>query len=60
MVIIQHQLEKKLIVSVDDVKTKFGNVPYSIQVAVPLKDKEYAFYQYNTNIRIRFALTEFN
>ena len=51
-------VRKKLIVSVDDVKTKFGNVPYSIQVAVPLKDKEYALYQYNTNIRIRQALTE--
>ena len=37
---------KKLMVTVDNVKTKFGNIPYSIEVSVPLKNKEYALYQY--------------
>ena len=51
-------VRKKLIVSVEGVNTKFGEIPYPIQVAVPLKNKEYALYQFNTNKRIRIALTD--
>ena len=51
-------VRKKLIVSVEGVNTKFGEIPYPIQVAVPLKNKEYSLYQFNTNKRIRLALTD--
>ena len=36
---------KKLTVTVDNVKTKFGTISYPIQVNVPLKSTEYALYQ---------------
>ena len=45
-----------MVVSVEGVNTKYGQIPYPIQVAVPLKNKEYALYQFNTNKRIRIAL----
>ena len=34
-------------VTVDNVKTKFGELPYPVQVSVPLKNMEYALYDYS-------------
>ena len=49
---------KKLTVTVDNVKTKFGTISYPIQVNVPLKSTEYALYQLSIGKETKENLTE--
>ena len=51
-------VRKRISISVEDVKTKFGNIPYPIEVNVPLKGKELALYQYNIGKKTKIALRE--
>ena len=51
-------VRKKIQITVEDVKTKFGNIPYPIEVNVPLKGKELALYQYNIGKQTKIALRE--
>ena len=49
-------VRKRISISVEDVKTKFGNIPYPIEVNVPLKGKELALYEYNVGKKTKIAL----
>ena len=51
-------VRKRISISVEDVKTKFGNIPYPIEVNVPLKGKELALYEYNIGKKTKIALKE--
>ena len=48
--------KKKLQIQVEGINTKFGEIPYPIQVSVPLKSKEYALYEYNIGKKTKRAL----
>ena len=49
-------VRKKISISVEQVKTRYGEIPYPIEVSVPLKNKEYALYQYNVGKQTKAAL----
>ena len=51
-------VRKKLQISVEEVKTRFGEIPYPIEVSVPLKNKEYALYQFNIGKQTKAALKQ--
>lgn len=49
---------KKIQITVENVKTKYGDLSYPITVNVPLKNKEYALYDYNIGINTKKYLKE--
>ena len=55
-------VRKKLTVTVDNVKIKAGDIEgelsYPVQVSVPLKNMEYALYDYNVGKKTKAALTK--
>ena len=40
----------------EGINTKYGEIPYPIQVSVPLKSREYALYSYNIGKKSKRAL----